>query len=56
MDRRWHRRFIAEGTLVGPEARGSAPLRILRDDTTRETPGLEGCTPSVKVLGTPAAL
>jgi uncharacterized protein len=45
MDRRWHRRFIAEGTLVGPESRGSAPLRILRDDTTRETPGLEGVYP-----------
>jgi uncharacterized FAD-dependent dehydrogenase len=31
--------------LVGPEARGSAPVRIVRDDTTRETPGLEGLYP-----------
>src|SRR5207244_1264000 len=26
MDRRWHGRFLAQATLVGPEARGSAPV------------------------------
>ncbi|MBI1913596.1 MAG: NAD(P)-binding protein [Planctomycetes bacterium] len=45
MDRRWHGRFLPEATLVGPEARGSAPVRILRDDATRETPGLTGLYP-----------
>jgi uncharacterized FAD-dependent dehydrogenase len=45
MDHRWRGRFIPEGTLVGPEARGSAPVRILRDETSRETPGLEGLYP-----------
>ena len=45
LDRRWHGRFLPEATLVGPEARGSAPVRIVRDDTTRETPGLEGLYP-----------
>ncbi len=45
MDRRWQGRFIPEGTLVGPEARGSAPVRIVRDDVSRETPGIEGLYP-----------
>lgn len=45
MDDRWHGRFVAEATLVGPEARGSAPVRLLRDETTRETPGITGLYP-----------
>lgn len=45
MDRRWQRRFLPSATLVGPEARGSSPVRILRDDATRETPGLSGLYP-----------
>jgi uncharacterized protein len=45
MDHQWHGRFVPEATLVGPEARGSAPVRILRDEATRETPGLEGLYP-----------
>lgn len=35
--------FIAEGILVGPETRGSSPIRIVRDQLSREsvsTPGL----------------
>jgi uncharacterized FAD-dependent dehydrogenase len=45
LDRGWQGRFLADATLVGPEARGSAPVRIVRDDQTRETPGLEGLYP-----------
>ncbi|MFO0878521.1 MAG: NAD(P)-binding protein [Gemmataceae bacterium] len=45
MDRRWKGKFLAEATLVGPEARGSAPVRLLRDETTRESPGLAGIYP-----------
>jgi uncharacterized FAD-dependent dehydrogenase len=45
MDRRWRGAFLREATLVGPEARGSAPVRIQRDETTRETPGLAGLYP-----------
>jgi uncharacterized FAD-dependent dehydrogenase len=45
LDRRWHGRFLAEATLTGPEARGSAPVRIVRDDHTRESPGVEGLYP-----------
>jgi uncharacterized FAD-dependent dehydrogenase len=45
MDQRWQGRFIPGATLVGPEARGSAPLRVVRDAATREAPGLEGLYP-----------
>jgi uncharacterized FAD-dependent dehydrogenase len=44
MDRRWRGRFLAEATLVGPEARGSSPIRIVRDEG-RQTPGIEGLYP-----------
>lgn len=45
LDRRWHGRFLAEATLVGPEARGSAPVRLVRDPVSRECPGIEGLYP-----------
>jgi len=45
LDHRWRGRFLAGATLVGPEARGSSPVRIVRDDHTRETPGIEGIYP-----------
>lgn len=45
LDRRWQGRFLADATLVGPEARGSSPLRILRHEDTRATPGIEGIYP-----------
>lgn len=45
LDRRWRGRFLPEATLVGPESRGSAPVRIPRDDATREAPGWEGLYP-----------
>ena len=38
MDRAWRGRFLREAVLVGPEARGSSPVRIPRDETTRESP------------------
>ena len=45
LDRKWRGRFLAEATLVGPEARGSSPIRMPRDDWTRETPGIAGLYP-----------
>ncbi len=45
MDRKWRGRFLPNATIVGPESRGSAPVRIVRDETTRETPGIEGLYP-----------
>src|SRR5262249_4431376 len=45
LNQRWHGRFLAGATLVGPEARGSSPVRIPRDEPTRVTPGIEGLYP-----------
>lgn len=45
MDRKWRGDFLKHATLVGPEMRGSAPVRIDRDLTTRETPGFAGLYP-----------
>jgi len=51
LDRRWHGAFLRDAILVGPEARGSAPLRIVRGDTTRETPGITGLYPAGEGAG-----
>jgi uncharacterized FAD-dependent dehydrogenase len=45
LDRQWRGRFLPGATLVGPEARGSSPVRIPRHHVTRETPGIEGLYP-----------
>ena len=45
LDRRWHGRFLDQATLVGPEARGSCPVRMVRDPQTREAPGFPGLYP-----------
>jgi uncharacterized FAD-dependent dehydrogenase len=45
MDRRFQGLFLAEATLVGPEARGSSPVRLLRDDESRESPEIVGLYP-----------
>lgn len=38
MDRAWRGRFLRDAVLVGPESRGSSPVRVVRDDATRESP------------------
>jgi uncharacterized protein len=45
LDRRWHGKFLQDAFLVGPESRGSSPVRIVRDDRTREAPGIVGLYP-----------
>ncbi|HQR06949.1 MAG TPA: NAD(P)-binding protein, partial [Gemmatales bacterium] len=45
VDRRWQGRFLKEATLVGPESRGSAPVRIPRDQANRQTTGIQGLYP-----------
>jgi hypothetical protein len=45
MDRRWHGGYLSDAVLVGPEMRGSSPVRIDRDSATRETPGFAGLYP-----------
>lgn len=45
MDRRWHGKFLPQAMLVGPEARGSSPVRIVRDPESRQSPGIAGLFP-----------
>ncbi|MGL6096016.1 MAG: NAD(P)/FAD-dependent oxidoreductase [Fimbriiglobus sp.] len=45
MDRRWQGRFLPDAVLAGPESRGSSPVRIDRDNETRESPGVRGLYP-----------
>ncbi len=45
MDRRFRGLFLRDATLVGPESRGSSPVRIPRDDLSRVCPTIEGLYP-----------
>ncbi len=45
MDKKWGSRFLEDAVLVGPEMRGSSPVRILRDRQTYQTPGIAGLYP-----------
>ena len=45
MDKNWKGDFLRNATLVGPEMRGSSPVRIERDRQTFETPGFSGLYP-----------
>ncbi|WP_020469286.1 NAD(P)/FAD-dependent oxidoreductase [Zavarzinella formosa] len=51
MDGMWRGKFMRDAVLVGPESRGSSPVRIPRDDETRETPGLTGIYPAGEGAG-----
>jgi uncharacterized FAD-dependent dehydrogenase len=45
MDRKWRGDFLKNAILVGPEMRGSSPVRIARDAASRECPGVAGLFP-----------
>ncbi|MEX1232948.1 MAG: NAD(P)-binding protein [Planctomycetaceae bacterium] len=45
MDHKWKGTFLKHAVLVGPEMRGSSPVRIPRDEETRQTPGITGLYP-----------
>ncbi len=45
LDRRWRGKFLAQAVLVGPEARGSAPVRFPRDASSLESTGVAGLYP-----------
>ena len=45
MDRQWRGDFLKNATLVGPEMRGSSPVRIDRERDSRQTPGIAGLFP-----------
>ena len=45
MDRKWKGEFLPDAVLVGPEMRGSSPVRLDRDAGTRQSPGIAGLYP-----------
>jgi len=45
LDHRWRGEFLREATLVGPEARGSSPVRFPRDEQGLESTGVAGLYP-----------
>jgi len=45
MDQKMRGAFLKDATLVGPEMRGSSPVRIARDRQTRQTPDFAGLYP-----------
>ncbi len=45
MDRQWRGQYLQDAVLVGPEMRGSSPVRIDRDRASWEIPGLKGVYP-----------
>ena len=45
MDRQWKGKYLPDAVLVGPEMRGSSPIRIERDRHTWQIPGLQGIYP-----------
>ena len=45
MDRKWRGDFLKNAILVGPEMRGSSPVRIGRDAVARECPEVGGLYP-----------
>lgn len=45
IDRKWRGAFLRDATLVGPESRGSSPIRIPRDRESFETTGITGLYP-----------
>lgn len=45
MDKKLHGNFLKHAMLVGPEMRGSSPLRIDRDHATRQCPNIRGLYP-----------
>lgn len=45
MDRSLRGEFLRDAVLVGPESRGSSPVKIPRDDITRQSPTVAGLYP-----------
>jgi uncharacterized FAD-dependent dehydrogenase len=45
LDQKSRGMMLSQATLVGPEMRGSSPVRIDRDNATRQTPGFDGFYP-----------
>jgi hypothetical protein len=51
LDRRWRGLFLKSATLVGPESRGSSPIRVVRDPMTFQSPSVAGLYPAGEGAG-----
>lgn len=51
MDKKWRGQFLKNAVLVGPEMRGSSPVRIDRDRESYQTPGIAGLYPAGEGAG-----
>ena len=45
MNRRFRGQFLRDATVTAPESRGSSPVRVPRDETTRQSPTVPGLYP-----------
>lgn len=45
MNEKWHGKYLPDAVLVGPEMRGSSPIRIDRDRESWQIPGISGLYP-----------
>jgi uncharacterized FAD-dependent dehydrogenase len=45
MDAKWNGQYLPDAVLVGPEMRGSSPVRIDRDRESFQIPGMLGVYP-----------
>ncbi len=45
MDKKWRGDFLKNASLVGPEMRGSSPVRMERDRVSFQSPGIAGLYP-----------
>lgn len=51
MDEKWRGDFLKNANVVGPEMRGSSPVRIERDRETFQSPAVQGLYPSGEGAG-----
>lgn len=51
MDQKWRGRFLKDANLLGPEMRGSSPVRIPRDRQSFQCPGITGLYPAGEGAG-----
>lgn len=51
MDKKWRGAFLRDANLLGPEMRGSSPVRIPRDRQTFQCPGIQGLYPAGEGAG-----
>ena len=51
MDKKWRGQFLKDANLIGPEMRGSSPIRIPRDRESFQCPGIAGLYPAGEGAG-----